>query len=369
MATILDQNFWEKLTKISESVGLKPEDLLAVMSFESGLSPAAHNRNGDASGLIQFMPDTLKGLGYKGDHNSFRQLDATDQLDYVDKYVHNQAAFSGGSFKSAAQYYVANLWPVALKLPGVKAEDPNTVIIDSNPTTQKYPGVSLRAEANAYRANKGLDLDGDGKITYGDIQRVMANTKKSSLYEGALASLQSGQTYAVNSPKQNAPSPAQNTPAQPPPQDVAWLNKNIENFLSAFSEQQVNEKLIKKATYEKYLPKNEVVIEVKSSDIINSLEFARILCLAIEEEASADASIYTDNKNVEVHCSIHGPEEICKKAILQLSNSISDAFYIATKKIGGIKINTNISKNKSNYQLLDIKLAQSAYRQFHLKFI
>ena len=113
MATILDQNFWEKLTKISESVGLKPEDLLAVMSFESGLSPAAHNRNGDASGLIQFMPDTLKGLGYKGDHNSFRQLDATDQLDYVDKYVHNQAAFSGGSFKSAAQYYVANLWPVA----------------------------------------------------------------------------------------------------------------------------------------------------------------------------------------------------------------------------------------------------------------
>jgi len=45
-------------------LGAKPEHLLAVMSFETGgsFSPSETNFIG-ATGLIQFIPDTARGLG------------------------------------------------------------------------------------------------------------------------------------------------------------------------------------------------------------------------------------------------------------------------------------------------------------------
>src|SRR5579885_3389118 len=104
MPAVLGSKFWDKLSQISSSVNMNPEDLLAVMYYESGLDPAAHNKNGNASGLIQFMPDTLKGMGFQGDHQDFRALDANKQLDWVADYVSSKAKFNGGGFKSAAQY-------------------------------------------------------------------------------------------------------------------------------------------------------------------------------------------------------------------------------------------------------------------------
>ena len=69
-------------------------DLLSFMMNESGLNPAAHNKNGGASGLIQIMPSTLKGMkerGYKSvkDINTvddLRKLSAEEQLPIIDDY-------------------------------------------------------------------------------------------------------------------------------------------------------------------------------------------------------------------------------------------------------------------------------------------
>src|ERR1700686_4094058 len=117
---VMDPDFYKKLLEISSEVQMKPEDLLNVMAVESGIDPTAHNQNGNASGLIQFMPSTLKNLGYQGSHADFRKLSSVDQLDYVKKYVLDNMKYNGGPFTSAAQYYVANFLPVALKLPGVQ---------------------------------------------------------------------------------------------------------------------------------------------------------------------------------------------------------------------------------------------------------
>lgn len=338
---------------------MNPEDLLAVMYYESGLDPAAHNKNGDASGLIQFMPSTLNAMGFAGKDSDFRQLDADKQLDYVNQYVASKAKFNGGGFRSAAQYYVANLWPVALKLPGVQQEDPNTVVIDSNPTTQRFPNVSLASERAAYKANAGLDINHDGKISYGDLQGVMQGVKKSAGYRQALEKLSNGGEVAVG---KTSPSPSGDN----------FLNKldhMLDQFMSAVADLEVADRLSKRALY-RTLPEHDIMIKLESDDLIDSLEFARILSSALDEEAQAMATIYTDRKTVEVLCKINGPHRACLKAVAQLCSALEDTFKLATKKIGGIEVKTFILSNeKPNYQELDIKLALSAYRQFQLKFI
>ncbi len=125
-----------------------------------------------------------------------------------------------------------------------------------------------------------------------------------------------------------------------------------------------------KTVYKDYLSKNDIVIKISSKEYNSSIEFARILCTALEEELLAKAYTHTDGKNVEIECSISGPEQDCFNTVQQLSNSVSDAFVVATNQIGGIKIKTNsIMDKKSSYKQLDFKTAESQYRIFLLKFI
>ena len=106
----LGTGFYQKLVQIGQRTGLKPEDLLLVMCMESGLSPTARNPEGNASGLVQFMPFVLKNLGFKGTDADFRKLNGEAQLDYVEKLVQGMTKYNGGPFKSATQYYVGNFF-------------------------------------------------------------------------------------------------------------------------------------------------------------------------------------------------------------------------------------------------------------------
>src|SRR5277367_747460 len=132
----LGPNFYPKLVQISSELRMKPEDLLAVMTSESGLNPSAYEAKYKGSGLIAFMPATLKRLGYKGTWEDFIQLNGEQQLDWVKKFVEDKKSLMGGKpFTSAGQYYTANLWPIALRLPGVQSGNPNTKILESDPDT------------------------------------------------------------------------------------------------------------------------------------------------------------------------------------------------------------------------------------------
>lgn len=165
--------------------------------------------------------------------------------------------------------------------------------------------------------------------------------------------------------------PSSNTSAAIP-EKFDFLNKIngfLDQFINSIASSQVSGGLVKKTAYKK-LPQNKILIKIESNDLVNSLEFARILCLALDEEAQAETSVHTNRNNVEVFCNINGPEEICNKAVSQLSKALGIVFKEATKKIGGIEVKTNIILNElPSYQELDIKLALSTYRQFHLKFI
>ena len=339
---------------------MNPRDLLLVMYLESGTNPNAINKSiknpeYQARGLIQFMPKTLQGMGLsKEDSLNFEKRPAEDQLDFVKKYVQSHRGLIGGKpFTSATQYYVANIWPMALRK--WNGDDPvknaNVVVLDSNNPK----------EAGAYKANPILDYNKDGKITVGDLTNVLMGMEKSFGFQKMISQFN---TVAGNGTVSERSKGILQT--QKPSQMLAEKNipssftNQVNKFLDSFAGKQ-DFNLIKSNSY---------LISVGSdNDSISKLEYARILSLALREELNIESDIFTDGKNVEVQCIMDTDSEKGKLIVKEMCSAISDVFSDATKKIGSIKINTDISLNiKPKYRKLDIKLAEVNYRKFHLKF-
>ncbi len=164
MSTTLDVDprFERAFPLCCERIGCKPADLLGVMMSESGVKPNAHNRNGGASGLIQFMPDTLRGLGWNRTPQEFRMLSASAQLPWVAAYF-SPWKKTGAPFDSAGRVYQA------VFLPGTLAK-------------VKAPSGVLAAKAGvlgwAYESNAVFDANGDGRITLGELTASVKRNAK-----------------------------------------------------------------------------------------------------------------------------------------------------------------------------------------------
>lgn len=118
------------------------------------------------------------------------------------------------------------------------------------------------------------------------------------------------------------------------------------------------------------LAENKILIKINSVDLIDSIEFSRILKAALDEELDAKCDFFTDDAGIDIECKIHGPEASCYDAVEYVTKSIAKSFKDATKKIGGIGINYSLYKNiDSNKKELSLDIAKRAYVKFHLKFI
>jgi len=136
--------FKEKVVKIAADLGTDPNFLMAIMSFETGhtFSPKKKNPASGATGLIQFMPPTAKGLGTSIE--KLVQMTAEEQLDVVAKYL---APFKG-RMKTLEDAYMAVLFPKGVG-------KGSGFVLFKRPTKQ-------------FKQNKGLDINGDGLITVGE---------------------------------------------------------------------------------------------------------------------------------------------------------------------------------------------------------
>jgi hypothetical protein len=73
---------------------------------------------------------------------------------------------------------------------------------------------------------------------------------------------------------------------------------------------------------------------------------------------------------VELECVSYGPPKECFVLAQQLTEATAQAFEIATRKLGGLKVTTKFLVNKrSSYQQLSPKTAETQYRIFLLKFV
>lgn len=160
--------------------------------------------------------------------------------------------------------------------------------------------------------------------------------------------------------------PASSQPKAPTPANMNNLDSVLNNYLQMVA---ASEKTNKKL-YKKYLPINHAVIKIEAYDYTSSIEFAHVLCAALDEELVSDSFIHTDGKNVEVECAIPGPPKDCFEAVKQLTQVLADTFKHATIKLGGLQVRSRVVTNKkSSYQQISLTAAETQHRKFLLKFI
>jgi len=124
--------------------GWDPSLLMAIMDFETGgsFSPSQKNLAGSsATGLIQFMSSTAKGLGTTT--AKLAKMTRLEQLVYVEKYL--KPLLSGVKNPTLSDMYMAVLWPKAVG-------KPNDYVLFRKGTKQ-------------YGPNAGLDTNKDGTVT------------------------------------------------------------------------------------------------------------------------------------------------------------------------------------------------------------
>ncbi len=155
----VDARFDRAFVDTCKRIGCNPLHLLAVMMSESDVNPAAHNPNGDASGLIQFMPATLRALSWKNGPQAFRGLSASQQLPYVEGY-YRPWANDAGAWDSPARLYQATFLPGTLR-------------------TATTSGAILAQRGGrlgwAYEANSVFDANHDKAITLGELNIAILN--------------------------------------------------------------------------------------------------------------------------------------------------------------------------------------------------
>lgn len=126
------------LTGVAQRLGINPEHLLAVAFKESSLNPAAVNSLSGASGLIQFLPSTARGLGTTAE--AIRGMTPEQQAPFIERYLRQAGV---GPNSTLEQVYAA--------------------VFAGN--ASKAGRVLYSRGSKAYADNAGLDLDKNGEIT------------------------------------------------------------------------------------------------------------------------------------------------------------------------------------------------------------
>ncbi|MCK7461122.1 MAG: hypothetical protein MZU84_03195 [Sphingobacterium sp.] len=130
--------------------------IMACMAFETGrtFSPSVRNPVSSATGLIQFMAATARGMGTTT--AALARMSAVEQLGYVERYFRPSAAL----IRSLEDMYMAILWPRGIG--------------------QILEYVLWKTGARAYAVNRGLDANRDGRVT----KREAAAKVRAMLAEG-----------------------------------------------------------------------------------------------------------------------------------------------------------------------------------------
>lgn len=154
--------FRAKLIAVAKTLGVDPDWLATVISFESAgtFSPAIQNKDSKATGLIQFLPSTARGL-----HTTIDALQAmTDvqQLDWVYKYLSQWQ----GRMHSLNDTYLAVFMPSQMG---------------------KSSDSVVASEGSAVYEQNPFDTEGKGYFTVGDITSAIHGVYNAGVNHGRVS--------------------------------------------------------------------------------------------------------------------------------------------------------------------------------------
>jgi hypothetical protein len=148
-----DTEFLGAVSSSSTRLQIEPDWLLRVIDFETGStwSPKIKNPGSSATGLIQFLESTAKGLGTTT--SELASMTRGQQMAYVEKYLQPYK----GRLNNFGDVYMAVHWPAGIG---------------------KDEGYVMYKKGSAeYDVNSGLDTNGDGTVTRGEtLARVQGAT-------------------------------------------------------------------------------------------------------------------------------------------------------------------------------------------------
>lgn len=107
-ALMNDPAFAMRTQQVASHLGVQPMDLYKIFNKESGLNPREVNPYTRATGILQFMPSTARGLGTSVEE--LKNMPAIEQLDYVEKYFRPYRH----KVRSYEDLYLATFFPAAL---------------------------------------------------------------------------------------------------------------------------------------------------------------------------------------------------------------------------------------------------------------
>jgi len=148
----LREAFSQKLIEISSKLNIQPNWLMAIFLMESGVNPKAVNKWGGATGLIQFMPNTARGLGTST--ANLLKMDHVQQLDYVYKFYKPYAKY----LETGADMYLSTFYPLALRKPdnyvigSEKGLNYARLVAKQNPVFMKYHTGDTMTKKQWYNA-------------------------------------------------------------------------------------------------------------------------------------------------------------------------------------------------------------------------
>lgn len=110
--------------------------------------------------------------------------------------------------------------------------------------------------------------------------------------------------------------------------------------------------------------KNVFLIKVGSNNLIDGIEYSRILCDLLKSRLNAHAYTHVEKNNIDIECSTHGNPLEDLKNIKSLCNELSSKFvYLSKNK--NLNINTTPYLNKrSTYKKINLKTSTMNYRKF-----
>ena len=157
-----DPEFGTAVNRVAEHFSIDASDLMGLMASESGLNPASDNKAGHV-GLIQFSADSAAAVGTT--QNALKKMSRAEQMPYVQAYLEKWKLPKGAS---AGQLYTAVFLPAFIG-------KPDDFVVANKDGTQPagYP-----ESKRWYSANKGLDMNKDGKLTIRELGERIQEKKR-----------------------------------------------------------------------------------------------------------------------------------------------------------------------------------------------